>query len=159
MKNTSRCLAALASTALTAGLVVGGASASQAQTPQQTRAQAAAQVDAAAADTCAGSRVALMQHKSYQGVHVANTGVYRSGDDWCAVTVKVGSLYGTASRMSLTLTSRNGRSDDDTGTFRYQAGPVRVANAGCVYTDLAMWNAQGREILQDYSYGGFGNCP
>ncbi|MGJ9411095.1 hypothetical protein ACHAAC_00140 [Aeromicrobium sp. CF4.19] len=147
------------------GLVVSTATGSSAAAApdaadEQTRVEAAAQVDAAAkAQSCVGNRVALMRHRAYGGNRVANTGVYRSGNNWCAVTVKVGNLYGKWSRMSLSLRARDGRSDLDRGRFQYSAGPVRVNNARCVYTDVAMWNRQGAEILQDYSYGGFGSCP
>ena len=101
--------------------------------------------------SCEGTRIALLTHTSTRsGDVIAKTGVYDNGTRICAVSVKQGYFYGKDTWMSLTLFKTGTTPDSDTGTFLYQAGPVRKNRDGCVNVELDMRNLQGQLILQDY---------
>ncbi|MZD05122.1 hypothetical protein GTW43_08490 [Streptomyces sp. SID5785] len=119
---------------------------------------------ASAATSCSGTLIDQINHYDYtksSHPHVATTYLYWDGTYNCAKSVKAGSYYGVSSRMNLDLWTKAGGHANDSGTFLYSAGPIKVNGKGtCINFELDMWRPNGgTNFLQDHvPYSGYFHC-
>lgn len=111
----------------------------------------AAPTSATAAETCSGTRIALITHHSLNtGKVVAHTGVFDRGSNrFCVRTVKSGVLYGTPTSMSLIIYSASSSTllGRDVGRFYEYAGPLNFTTSSCFEVNLGMLNRADEETV------------